>query len=528
MSHTSEQPIVVHPKVHGDPDRISAKNDNHARTRADDTTLRSAPAVERPAPPEAAPREPRERAQGLDAVRGVSLLGMNFTFAIPFAVLPAWMYHMQYPPPGGEHVPIPGLTWQDIIFPGFVFAMAAAIPIRGTQLLASGQSGMRITWDAVKRAALLYVFALIIAHVDPFYTQDYTTNGNLLSIAGFLTCFALFLRPRKEWDPRRIVWVRRVGWIAAAAILFIGPAVWGGSFSLLRRDHIIAAIAFTYVLSTIVWLLTRTQVITRIALAAAVAIAKLLAPLGGIFGAVLGRSVLPELYEPWYIELLLLGIPGLIAGDLLRVWMERENSLAATPEQSRRTAGLRTARLVTAVLLGFIIPVVLLVGLYQRWLPLTTFVTIGLVAVGVAVLAPLRAGDDRILARMGAWAGALIVIGMLLEPLEGGIKKDPQTLSFLILSAGLWFGLLLSMTILLDVVRGLARTIGSPIVVAGQNAMLAYVIFMLFYSDIAYLLGFGDILTATPAQAILRGVLVTGLVLVTLVLATRHRIVWRS
>ena len=528
MSSPNEQPIVIHPKVHGDPERVANPN-------AVVETPAPPPPPPAPAPPRAerrpvatdAARPHVERARGLDAVRGLCLLGMNYAFAIPFAVLPAWMYHMQNPPPTGEYVSLPGLTWQDIIFPGFVFAMAAAVPIRAAQLLERGVPGPRIAWEALKRALLLYFFALIIGHVNPYYTEYYSRGGNMLAIVGFVTCFALFLRRREEWDPQRFQWLRRAGWVAAVAILAASPLLWGGTFSLLRRDHIISAIAFTYVISTFVWLLTRTSVMARLAILAMVVVFKLLAPLGGIFGMLLGRSAAPAIYEPWYIELLVIAIPGLIAGDLLRDWL-RDKDAVDTPELAGQRRTRHRPRFAAAAILGFAVMPVLLVGLYQRWLPMTTFVAIGLVALGAVVLEPLRKTPQRRLTWIGAWAGALIVIGMLLEPLEGGIKKDPQTLGFLVLSAGIFFAALLAATIILDVMRGPLRHIATPIVVAGQNAMLAYVLFMLFYNPLAYLIGIGDALTATPGQAYARGALYTALVLATLWAATRKRFVWRA
>ena len=528
MSQLSDDPIVIHPDVQGDAQRIREHAQQETRaTTARNATIDTRGLTDSAGPAASAqPAPKRERALGLDAVRGICLVGMNVAFAIPFAVLPAWMYHMQNPPPSGAYASIPGLTWQDIIFPGFVFAMAAAIPIRGVQLLAAGQPGTRIAWDAIKRAVLLYVFALIIGHVNPYYTEYYSRGGNTLAIAGFLTCFALFVRRRDDWSPRAFAWVRRAGWVATAAILFASPLLWGGTFSLLRRDHIISAIAVTYVVSTFIWLLTQASFRARLVVAAVVALLKLMAPLGGVFGMLLGRSHAPAFYEPWYFELLLVAIPGLIAGDLLREWMNRPR--VAAVEDAPHGEPLFRARLAVATLLGFAIPVVLLVGLYQRWLPATTFVTIAMVAAGAFILHPLRTTPQRGLTQIGAWAAVFLVIGVLLEPLEGGIKKDPQTLSFLFLCGGMWLAVLLSMTILLDLIQGAARTLSRPIVLAGQNAMLAYVLYMLFFSHVAYLTGIGDALTETPGAAALRGMLATALVLATLWAATRQRILWRA
>lgn len=524
----AERPILVHPPLAGDLRRVTDEQRNDASLDAPPVARALPPSVRDPRVHQlalaASAEKSRVRVFGLDAVRGLCLLAMNLTFALPYEkLLPAWMYHMQYPPPDGKYVAIPGLTWQDIIFPGFLFAMAAAIPIRNTQLLAAGQPAPKVAWGSIQRAALLYLFSLIIAHVNPFYTQDYTKRGNLIAIFGFLTCFALFLRKRDDWDPRRFAWVRRAGWAAAAIILFLLPPTWNATFSLTRRDNIITSIAFIYALGSIIWLLTRGRTFVRLLVMFAVAVLKLLAPVASFSGAFWSRTPVPWLYEPWFFELLLIAIPGTIAGDLLVSWTKH-----STEERTARASPGAFTRLRLVAALGMAAPLVLLIGLYHRRVTLTTLAIVTMVGAGALLLGRLRTGRDRLLTQMGGWTAALLVVGILLEPLEGGIKKDPQTMSFLLLCAGLWFAVLLASTILIDVIGGAVRRIVDPLILAGQNAMLAYVIFMLFFNHIAYFLGFGDFLSATPGEAAVRSLIVISIVMTTLWLATRYRIVWRS
>ncbi|MES2179733.1 MAG: DUF5009 domain-containing protein [Gemmatimonadota bacterium] len=528
---TDQRAIVIHAPLTGDPARI---NELPEALRSD-AALR-APTVVRELPPsirdphvhraELAARAAQNRVRvfGLDAVRGISLLAMNLTFALPSVMLlPAWMYHTQYPPPTGAYVARAGLTWQDIIFPGFLFAMAAAIPIRGSQLIAAGEPMPSILWGALKRTALLYLFSLIIGHVNPFETHNETRTGNLIAIAGFLTLFALFVQRKPEWNPSVFVWLRRVGWVGAAILLFVLPATWGGSFSMTRRDTIITSIAFVYVVCTLIWLVTRQKPMLRLAIVLVVAVLKVLSPVVGPVGAFWSLSPMPWLYEPWFFELLLIALPGTIAGDLLVEWTRYA---AGDRPASRDEEHLGHLRGVAAI--GFGMPVVLVVGLYQRQLIGTTAAVLASVLAGAYLLRRGTSDRDRLLARIGAWAGALLIAGILLEPLEGGIKKDPQTMSFLLLCGGLWLGVLLAATILIDVVGGAWRRIFEPIILAGQNAMLAYVIFTLFLLHIAYYLGFGDFLSATPPQQVVRGVLVTTVVMALLWTASKKRIVWRS
>jgi predicted acyltransferase len=67
----------------------------------------------------------------------------------------------------------------------------------------------------------------------------------------------------------------------------------------------------------------------------------------------------------------------------------------------------------------------------------------------------------------------LIVSGYLLEPLHGGVKKDPATLSYLILTAGLSMVLLLAFVVLIEELN-LKRLI-FILTGSGKNPMMAYV-----------------------------------------------------
>ena len=70
-----------------------------------------------------------KRAYALDALRGYAILTMVLSATIAGSILPAWMYHAQTPPPDHVFDPnIAGLTWVDLVFPFFLFAMGAALP----------------------------------------------------------------------------------------------------------------------------------------------------------------------------------------------------------------------------------------------------------------------------------------------------------------------------------------------------------------------------------------------------------------
>ena len=113
------------------------------------------------------------------------------------------------------------------------------------------------------------------------------------------------------------------------------------------------------------------------------------------------------------------------------------------------------------------------------------------------------------------------------EPSQGGIKKDPQTLSYLFLTTGVSMGVLMSLTIMLDM-RKQGRKLLKPVLEVGQNPLMGYIIYMLFLNHLLYFIGKGDFLTGNWAEAVVRSVIVVSAVGASIWFFTRQRIFWRT
>ena len=528
---SEERPIVIHGPLTGDLERIAAAPRTLPRVTpaiqpstdvVGPMVVNAAVAQRAQAAAPVVSAAPVERVFGLDAFRGFLLLAMNFTFTIPpWGPFAKWMYHTQVPPsPNAEYVRVAGLTWQDLLFAMFVFTMAAAIPIAMNGRIARGRPYPDIMVQAIKRGALLLVFALIIGHVNPYWTQDYTKRGNLLALAGLLVSFAIFVQPPKSWTPGAVRALKYTGWTAAALVLFGVPLLYGQRFSFERQDHIMAALAFTTVAGTALWLGTRRHLKARVILFAAIVILRALAQQFDAVGSVWFANPIPWVYEPWYLDLLLLVIPGTVAGELIWRWMKRDATVTAEAWNHKRL------HVLSALGLSFI--PVLLVGLYERRYPLAT--TIGVFALAgilLLVVRGARSERDKVIAQLFQWSALLTSLGMLTEPLVGGIKKDPQTLGFLLLMAGTATAALASLMIIADVFRSGRRTLG-PIALIGQNALFAYVIIMLGFQHIIWLTGIGDSFTSTWQQATVRSFVLTALAGLVVWAATRKRLLWKA
>ena len=109
------------------------------------------------------------RAYSLDALRGYAILTMVLSGQIASGVLPAWMYHAQVGPrSGGAFDPsFVGITWVDLVFPFFLFAMGAAFPFSLGSKLERGVNKLKLAGQSFLRYLRLAFFAISIQHAYP-------------------------------------------------------------------------------------------------------------------------------------------------------------------------------------------------------------------------------------------------------------------------------------------------------------------------------------------------------------------------
>ena len=160
------------------------------------------------------------RAYSLDALRGYAILTMVLSATVAGGILPGWMYHAQTPPPTHEFNPlVPGLTWVDLVFPFFLFAMGAAFPFSIKKRREKGESRLRLVIDAVLRGFQLAFFAIFIQHFYPYMlSSPQDLRSWLLAILCFAVLFPMFMR--LPWNMPQWAHVAvKVGAYAVAAIM---------------------------------------------------------------------------------------------------------------------------------------------------------------------------------------------------------------------------------------------------------------------------------------------------------------------
>ena len=137
-----------------------------------------------------------KRAFSLDALRGYAILTMVLSGTVASGVLPGWMYHAQVGPRSNFvfDPAIYGITWVDLVFPFFLFAMGAAFPFSLGRKYESGVSRLRLVGDSLMRGIRLTFFAIFIQHMYPWVTASPQDAASWwLAIGAFMLMFPMFV-----------------------------------------------------------------------------------------------------------------------------------------------------------------------------------------------------------------------------------------------------------------------------------------------------------------------------------------------
>ena len=465
----------------------------------------------------------KERALSLDALRGYAILTMVLSATIVYGVLPGWMYHAQVPPPDHIFNPnLPGLTWVDMVFPSFLFAMGAALPFSVGRKCRKGEAKWRLALNALWRGVKLTFFAILIQHFYPFMTGDpQDLHSWLLAIFCFVLLFPMYMRIPGELPG----WARTAIQLGAMAIGAAVMLTWdyprGYEFNLHTCNIIIFILANVSVFATLLYLFTLDNVKVRLAILAILFGVIVSADLdkSSWCAALMQYTPADWLYVPAYLKYLFIVIPGSFAGEIL---LKYTSKMQETPDNTPKMRALA----MVAVTLSIVI--VNLVCLYTRCLNLNFLINVVLLVAGYALV---RKGEGyTALWRALFIAGAfMLLLGLAFEPFEGGVKKDPVTFGYLFITGGMSFMTLIFFSAICDYFRCKRST--SFLVMSGQNPMVAYVAVDLLIYPLLNIFGltqFLGVFYLTPFLGFVQGVVLTSLAVAVTMFFTRMKWVWRT
>lgn len=513
----------------------------------------------------------KERALAVDLLRGLAIVGMVLSGYISRNPdLPAWLFHAQLPPPSFAFDPsVPGITWVDLVFPFFLFSMGAAFPFSIGRRLDRGAAAVQVAWTILRRGLLLAFFAIVLGNTNLWTLHEALQRpvaASLLTLVVWGAFFAMFIRLRNRSE-RFNTLLNGCG-IAALLLLLVLYRALGVDVNLYRSDIIILILANVVVAGSFLWWLTRRKPGLRMGLVALLVALKLAAAVPGSWTeSVWNATFAPWLYHTEFLQYLCIVLPGSVAGELIARWLARKGTAAPTASTDLSVTAAVAPHFVSSVtctpaaavpspadgkgarpaaaphdaeplpvrfrLAGVLVLLLLAVnlwGLYVR--ALTANLLLTLLAGGAAawLLRRPRTALQELLSALFATGLFWLLLGLVFEPLEGGIKKDPATVSYFFVTAGMASHVLLLATLLFESLRGRAGLL----VRCGENPMIAYtaagyvVVPLLFIEEqwgfsMPWIWGAGGC-----GAGIARGVVITLLAMLLTSAFTRRRLFWRT
>lgn len=465
-----------------------------------------------------------KRAFSLDALRGYAIITMILSGTIASGVLPGWMYHAQVGPRSNFSFDpsVFGITWVDLVFPFFLFAMGAAFPFSIGKKIQKGVSRCSVAADSLLRGIKLTYFAIFIQHMYPWViSSPQDTKSWLIALCAFVLMFFMFMRIPLEMPKWLRVVIELSAFCIGLLIMLTLPYANGRVFNPSFSNIIILVLANMAIFGSLIYLLTVHNKWARIAfLPFVMAVFLGSSTEGSWVKEVMNYSPLPWMYKFYYLKYLFIIIPGSIAGEYLINWLSDKSATPQTVTENRRTPFI--------LILSIAIIVFNLYCLYMRYLNLNIAGTIVLL-VGLYYLLKAEGNNFKYWHNLFVAGSYLLLLGLFFEAYEGGIRKDHSTYSYYFVTSGLAFMAMIAFSILCDVYR--CKVIMRPLEMAGQNPMIAYVAPQLVVMPILHLTNLSSYLPLFEQNAwlgFIRGVIITTLAVLIAITFTKLKWFWRT
>jgi predicted acyltransferase len=407
------------------------------------------------------------RSESLDSLRGLAILMMVLSGAIPFGgVLPGWMYHAQEPPPTHAFQPnIPGISWVDLVFPFFIFSMGAAIPFAISSRLRRGDSTLKVIGNNIYRWIALSLFAFFIFYIRPWVITETGVNRWLFCLLGFFLLVSTFIKlPDKSAIKKSERIINAGGAILLSVFILILNSAGIISLSFNSFDIIIMILACISLFGGIIQLVSRGSLVILTAFWVLITSMYITSGITDSWiTKIWNYSPVPWLLSWAYLKYLMILIPGIWAGTVVKDFFSNQS------EEIYEKNGIMSAFL-ALILLS--INVVIVCGLYSRVLiPVFIWAVTGLL-ISFFLIKRWESNFKPLIHKLFLGSTFFVIPGLIVEPVQGGIKKDPATLGYLVLTAGMAMLMLIVFSIVIDLKKN--KKAFFLLSGSGKNATLAY------------------------------------------------------
>lgn len=260
-----------------------------------------------------------KRYLSLDLLRGLSIFGMVFSALVPAGVLPAWMYHIQNPPPNHNlDITISGISWVDLVFPIFIFCMGVAIPLSGREKIKKNQrKSITLVYvkETIERFFMLWLFSYLYLFLNFSWAKGLLPQ--FLTILGFISLFLFYYRYGKQFSKKRVLLIRGIGVVSMVSLVLVGYFVFDQEISIYRSGIIIFLLAFLYLFGSLIWYFTRDSLKRRLIVFIAILLFMVVTLTFELQGKLYAIKEIRWFFNMEYIYFLLILLPATYIGDLL-------------------------------------------------------------------------------------------------------------------------------------------------------------------------------------------------------------------
>ena len=456
---------------------------------------------------------PSKRIITIDILRGITIFAMILCANIGYySDLPAWMFHGQTPPPTYAFNPdVPGITWVDLVFPFFLFTMGAAFPLAMRKRLESGVSRWEVTGSLFRRWLTLTIFAIVLGNAYQIGASPRPEFvKGIFSLALWGVMFMSLVRLK---DDRKCRLVNNAGMFLLIVMAVIGTDYMGLKLSRWSRDIIIMILANIAIFGGLIWMFTKDNLRLRwLILLFIIAIKALSSYTPEVLAWVPSMGSIGWFFSWGFLQYLVIAVAGSIVGDKLL-------------DHSRSGEAVRIDTYhITAGVIALVAMLVQLWGLFTRHI-LADFVISAVLGAAFVALTWKR---RNIMTWLGYFGFAFMLVGIIFDPIDGGITKDHCNLSYMITTTGmtaLTGAFVLALELKWQIKgRGLSGS--------GQNPMLAYTVTNFLTGPILTMCGITAWLDAisvgSPFWGVVRGLVFTLLMVAVTCFFTKKKLFWRS
>jgi hypothetical protein len=361
-----------------------------------------------------------------------------------------------------------------------------------------------------------------------------------MAFVGFFLAFSKFT----IWQKHEIK-INLLGYGLLIALCVVRATAFNLPFSIHRNDIIILVLANLALFGALIWFFTRSNWYLRLGIMAIYFTLRLTHSIDDSWNKMLWdftpfkfiASSFPSVYEwlmsigvdlkrtifynPEFLKYLMILIPGTIAGDLL--FKAKQETTTA------KSKNWNSIKVFIPVLL-FLSVSLNLWGLLSRNL---SVVWIGNIAISVTLIWLMKKGSlDHLkpLPQLIYWSIFWLLLGLVFEAYQGGIKKDHSTISYFFMTSGLAGFSIVFFKMLVSVFEPgkLLGFIGKT----GINPMVGYVAASYLIMPLLYfiqVLPWMDGWHQDWAWAgLIRGVIITGLMVVVTVFTVNKKYLWKT